>query len=1630
MKKSLLAFGLLGSALADNVLDTADEQLPFSNANSLETNIGTSTIVKHSTNAGEFDVTSTISSTSDYYSAIGSQTPKLGLDIGDDTGNIGEGVVLKWSDDPCGTADQTFVDISAKVPIGDPQQCKVNNVAVDNLNLCDIDYTGGNGADWVASGCIKFDRDIKYYGHSQRTIQFYDTYLNNVAATNPYTGANGAVSMKESWKFNLSQMAFTAKSSLGVDTAATIDGANGKATVSVDVKIRVGADDEVFGDCADALEGSPKDLGVQHRGGMIAAFDDYFHSGWKNGQTLGLSSTINSHVSSGSHDGSGTGVNKCKITYSGSVERQFPINDMHAAYYEPASCSSANCEQALRFTYDSTQDGSWDADAIHYRSGTTAISKASVPEAVADAQAEVNGVGWLQKIPLVKSGTNGLFENVADLTSDPTDASDLLQSITFTAVPGTSGCTTHSSELYKLTVSQINDFHSSRERQCLVAYPDPATKYDVPSTFTFAGVPSQPYEPNILQGSASDSAWDYGAFVVTGSDSELITISYTPSNVKTANLTQLSCTTSAVLVVGTGASLKGTAPAATCAFSGDSLTSLDLSDPALFIDNTAIEADQSAASDYADLRCGAVTLSATTDFTTKEKSDFLPTETVAQASAQVVIPADATPPDAIYTLTSDSDVLDHAGTAPGTHSEDVTYNEETVSQSLSRVGDGALVYNCGGNSKQDIVYTKTLTLPCTTQALSHTRSSKVQFTGAQADLSGVANQATTVAETDHFKDEATAMTPFFVTSDAIQHLGADGPNVTCTAPDDFTCAVGDFVAGQGFEISASYTGEHDNIAPGGANIDVSGTFNLAYAYNGQCTPATESDSFKFDVTITPDPNKFRGKITVQDLSNDSTGADVPDQTEEETPASAHIGPMTIRTRLKLNDDETEPKPQYRIIFSADSDTTQQTDYRVKWDDTKVEETTIATDNNPSVATGRSGTTGKPITLSPGGAGNVVLTLKADADSTVDLNAEAAAFTVTITDGDGNTREIQISIINLEPEAKLELTDCANNSQHEMAYGTGPTTVCSDKCCYGTGYQGFKSVSFDLLTLPKTGTGDVADLEAEILDPTGQGDIVVPASKIQILADDSNAGTKTSVTLQTTPACKGMGQFSIKLHNNVGDDTTHVVKFPCRRHAESTNIQKSVVLDYGLVYSASPATLTFDADPTGSSSVIYAGAALTCANGAKGGAASCDSDAGTLLKGSNNVADIRELAQKFDSCGSWDSAAHTGSMDIVRQYTDGSINYCQENVLTISVLNTGQASATVTAGAFGNAQVAYSVSKLEYSADECQTGEFKYLYELAGTITSSASVAGDSHTLSIADSTIDNPTISLAGDSTVELVKAESLCRAVCTDPSLLISDAVTHTFTVVVDVYGEQIHADVQAVLTLGGSPCAAAVQNQLTDDVSIGFSMQESNACPNRVSSAGSYSTAAGQSVNLDQYICATISGASSYTLSLTAFSFSASAGPGKTGTTIADFFYGGFGTLEAGETITVTADWAYDVTTGNRRMLRTTYLLGSSSGESQASIQVISAEVQVQEQIEAAGASQQAPPASDVMAPAPSGVEDHSHDNTALTVGVAVVGVGVLAIVVVMSVQAYQQRRADGGPGGKKGYQRVGRFQSNLAF
>jgi len=1602
--KYLLSLGFLGSALA-NVLDSTGEHSTFQNGNKLSTNIGNSTIVTH-TLTGLFDVTSTISA-GEYYDAIGNQQPKLGLDIGNDIGDISAGVDLQWSSKTCtNSQDNDFTDISTDVA------CTVNG-ATRQLKLCDIGYTGGGTGVWVATGCIRMDRDTKYYGFSQRSIQFYDTYLSHLDALNPYAGAAGAVSIKEKWQFNLANMAYTDRSSVGVAKSKDID-ASGKATVPVSVSIRVGTDDDVFGDCStDTVIGQAKTLGITHPGAMIGAFSQ-FHSDWKNGENLTLTSLVQSQVSAGALNGTDD-ANKCKITYSGNVERQFPINDMHAAYYDVVDCAGAECERKFEFNYDGT---TWDAAAIDYLSEPTSISKESVPDAVTDAQAEVTGVGWLHKIPLVKSGVYGLFTNVADKT-DGTPAIDLLQTISFTTVTGTTDCDTGASELYKLTQQQIDDFHSSRERQCKVAYPDPYTKYDVPSKFTFHGVQSADYEPNILNGSAVDPGWDYGSFAVTDSTSNKIRITYTPSNITTAYLVQ-SCSTSNVSVVGTGAPLLPIVPATspTCTFNGDSLTSLDLSNPALFISYTVIAADQSTSSgdtskDYNALRCKDVTLSATTNFTTEEKSDFLPTKT-AQASASVTIAADNLPLAATYDLTSNSTTLLHSGTAPDKHDVDVIYDGQTKSQELSRQGNGALVYNCGGTTKQQVIYSKTLQLPCGTQQLTHTRSSKVQFTVTQATLTGYADTSITVQETAHntaILTGGSTVPKFYVTSDAIQHLGAGGPNVTCADSTYWTCTVGAFEQDNGFPIDVAYYGAHDNIASGGGPITFSKNLELTYDYNEQCSSGTETETFKVDVTIKPDPNKFRGKITVQDLSNDPNGNGIT--TSIETLETKHIGDLTIQTRLPLNNKNIDASPTYKIEFFADSDTDQEPHvYTILWNDAVVQETS-----------GISGATGKQVTLSKEGNGHVQLTLNPGADKTVALLEEAASFKLDIKDAEDNIRSVFVSIINLEPEAKLMLTDCTGNSQQEMDNGQS-TSVCSDKCCYSNSYNGFKSISFDLITIPKaTGTGNVADLDVEILDPDNKGHIVVPTSLIEIKADKSNANQSTPFTLATTANCKGTGQFTIKLHNRVGSNTEHIVKFPCRRHANQTNIVKTVILDYGLVYSADPAKLTFDTDPIGSSSIIYAGAALTCANGAKGGTAQCDSVAGTISKGSDNARDIRELAQKFQSCGSWDSAAHNGSMDIVRQYTVGSINYCQENVLTISVLNTGRASATVTTESFGTARVAYSVSKLEYSSDDCPTDEFKYLYELTGTITSS----DDDHTISMTQSTISHADISLASGYSVKKVKAESACRAVCTDTSLLISGPVTHTFTVVVDVHGEQIHTDVQAVLTLGGSPCGETTSDELIDNVSIEFKIQDGDVC-NR---DASYSNTT-ETVNLDQYICATISGKSDYDLLLTAFEFSGSAGKGKTGNDLADFYYGGFGTLVADETIAVTADWEYNVTTGGRRMLRTSYTLGSNHGESHASLRVLPAGVQIQEQIEA---GVEAAPAHDVIYNktfTAEDVADHQHTNAnwglGLGIGGSVVGVGFIAV----WIYTGWKRTQNGGTflGGGSGYQKVGRFETNMAF
>jgi hypothetical protein len=407
------------------------------------------------------------------------------------------------------------------------------------------------------------------------------------------------------------------------------------------------------------------------------------------------------------------------------------------------------------------------------------------------------------------------------------------------------------------------------------------------------------------------------------------------------------------------------------------------------------------------------------------------------------------------------------------------------------------------------------------------------------------------------------------------------------------------------------------------------------------------------------------------------------------------------------------------------------------------------------------------------------------------------------------------------------------------------------------------------------------------------------------------------------------------------------------------------------------------------------------------------------------------------------------MDVVRQYTIGGVggeNFCQKNSLSLSVINTNTTSVTITVGQYGTATFGYKVSKLEYESCtgdqqlDGHTGDgHRYVYELTGTTADTDSSSTVQNSGITYDGTSSNllPAPSGSGDT----VSGQSLCYDFCSGSTDPFEKAFVVSFIVVKKVNGEDIHADVQATLTIGGSPCDGSSSSTLDNDVLIGFKMIDEGAsetCPDRTTNAADYITAGPHTAEIHETICADLDG-TNYDVTLHAFRFKDNAVGTelKSGTTDAEFFYGGSGVLNSGEVLKVEADWSYEVTSGTRRMLRTTYLLGSSEdGESSSTIRILPAEVQVQEQIEAAGASEaadaEAEDAEDADAsPAPS--DDHSHESP-LIWGVIGTGAGVVIIAGVMIYQATRSgrsgRRADGESSNKKGYQRVGRFQSNLAF
>ena len=1575
--------------------------------------IGTFLVKKHSTQ-GYFDVS--CSMTDAYFQGQQSNPTAVTIVLDNQAGI--NGVTMEWSHSSCGTNGAVFGDLP------------------DNI------FDTGNGAQANLAGCLRMNQDGNKYGYYQKNIEIQQQ-LGGTTIVYYEGGTNGVTTLKETWKFDLSTVLLARvgqanvpegdQSILGVASAQEID-AQGKVSVPVSLDIRIGDGNAVFGDCdnyfTDSATDSAKSLQVEHVGSMIAAFD-HFDSSYKS-ETLSPGSLVGAQVDT-VRDVAGTG---CVLRYTGAFERQFPIADMHTEYWDGA-CTSDMCNGALKFTYGT--DAPWTVSSILFSNGETTVSTQSVMEKIDDAQVRVDLLPWGADISLPT-----LFK--VNEATEP--KSNLLQTVTRAAIADSSNCDVlEEKSLYEIPAAALQTWHKTGEEACVFAYP---TVYNVPVSKTVYGEPSDTYIPNTVKGQPT-ADWTYGVFVL-GSDTTA-TLSYTPTNILTTDLKPV-CTAHIVTLGATSggeeydSQLKADVDDPECAFNSDILTTFDFTTHADYVDLPALKTAQTAATTlFADEQCLDVYLTGVHDIAITEASEKLAAADETSMSATKLLAADdtavaaiaavaaGTPVGSVETVVQQSGVHDAA--IPGTLELDVTYNNEPQGHTFAvTAGSGVFDYNCGDATEHTAVYSKTVQFPCTTQEKTREIKTKVAFSSAQAKLEhgtagvGVGDQSKSVSEVEHFDAGSITSHTFTVTSAAITRL-KDKSKLSCVPTDtaNFACQVGDW-DGEGLLVTYTYKGVPDNILNDDA-VPHSTTFTLTYTYNEACsedTAHTTDDSFVGKVELTPSANLYRGSFKIK-----GGGSSVNETQYAET---AQISANTVlQTEFALGADGTT-LPTYELTFGNPSDA--QT-IKVEWDNTKVE-----------LVSGGENLGNKDVVLGPGGSASIsVKLLDAAVDRNVNIGSKAGEFELTITgknskNGADTERVIKIEILNKSPPAKLKI-ESANCGA--VGDAVDVNTPCEDHCCYGTGFSGFRTIGFDINAVPETGEGEVSALQVEIIPGTG-----VDAHAPITISGGYQARPDTQLVLSTNTDCKGIGSFQLKL-KTTPLDKIYKVEFPCRRHAESSIVTKTVLLDYGIEFTKDK--LKFSTDPTGSTSTIYAGKSgdVTCATSGVAGIdnAKCTNQPNWEMVGIKNIATLG-----FENCGTWDESAtdtDDGSMDIVRKYTVDGENFCQLNSLALTVYNTGTASATVTVQSAGEASVDYTITKLEYLS--CGNGGFRYKYELTGDIT--ASIANPSS--SIAHSSIKSASepLALTSGDNATTISAQSDCLAVCGDSAAddLIDAVQTHTFQVDVDVNGEHLYADVQVQFQITGDPCAADAEDTIAADVDVQlvFAMEgTSSAC------AGATKRADSLTVQFDEIICAgleKVDSTKTHGLSLVHFTFSDGDEVLKTSTADcvsanscdAQFFYGGYANLASrpGAAIVVDADWEFDVT---GRRLRTTYMLGSGSGSgghSDASIRVLPAGVQVQDQIEAAAPVEEAEaePVAEAEteepapAPAPSDTSDSglSMEWIIIIVLVSVVAVGA-ALWAWLGCREQSAGRNDSanvqvvGVGATYKYKKLSRFTSNIDF
>lgn len=951
----------------------------------------------------------------------------------------------------------------------------------------------------------------------------------------------------------------------------------------------------------------------------------------------------------------------------------------------------------------------------------------------------------------------------------------------------------------------------------------------------------------------------------------------------------------------------------------------------------------------------------------------------------------------------------------------------------------------------------------------------------------------TRTESQHNANSSQTSRVVYATSAAILHLRSNAGLSIDIDPDDaagstdgdFSAVIGEYedrVPGDAstgrVPITITYTKAHDNLGNGKNHDGLDKTFKVSSTHNqcdgGGVTVEVGTIAAKFK--IAGEQDKYRGIVAVRDTSNS------PDTVASNGGESvnAHLGDIEVELNVAINQKDTgstqdHKRPTFEVILNNQAGETSGTDTKVSWHTSEIE---WVGGNAAQLASSVYRTE-----LSVNGFWIFTFRPAEDLNRDLLVNDASLVFTLTIEQNPGTaeatTRDLKLSVKNTEPPHVLEVRDIAYTSTAEGPVAAGNPHLfidnndeedfCSEstEACYGgADSHTFSTITFDMRVVPDSEYGHVSDATIAIAAPaddvSAQSSLTISGRKIGT-AEGSQDGGYQQVSITTKETCQGPGQFQVTLGSVVS-----IINFHCRRHATNTPIVHTVLLDYGLDLDATSTAgkLTFDQSPPvngqgqtdagknpfGTTDTVYAGVACGASASTLALVADkCKGDGLVVAPGST----IKQLVDKFDACGAWDvdkdstggvdQYYDSGSMTVIRQYVFPGQKYCQSNSLGITLFKKGTAAATIIVKGLGNADFSYTVSQLEYVAcsgdDE---GKFDYRFNLTGSVVSDSNsenpyvftTHGHSNTLS-------TPLAYTSANG--QHVTGASGCQDFCgASPASLINGLQAISFTATQDVNGVDIRGYIQANLQISGSPCGDAdvdadIASAGAVDIELAF-IPEGDDCATATVWKTDDLITEDDRPTIDQRICAKMkTGIASYAVQIEKFTFTNSGTSADKSKSLAngddtgingldDQFY--YETLDSNAVITVDVIWTYKI--NGRRMLRTaSYTLGSSAGESHASIQILPAGVQIQEQIEAA-------PAHDViyngtvLNTTETSLPDHQHTNAnwglGLGIGGSVVGVGFIAVWIYTGWKRTENGRDFLGVG--SGYRKVGRFETNMAF